>query len=71
MNETTTKPWWHSKVLWLNVIAAALMSLEATWGSLQPMLPFNFWTGMTVGLPIINAMLRVLTTQALTLRKEK
>lgn len=64
-----TKPWWHSRVLWLNVAAAGLMALEAGWGVLQPHLPVNFWVGMSVGLPIINAMLRVVTTYRLTLGK--
>lgn len=62
------KCWWKSKTLWFNAFAAALAALEATTGVLQPRLPVNFWTAMAVALPIINAVLRVITTQALSLK---
>lgn len=62
------KPWWTSKTLWVNAIAAALIALEAVTGVLQPYLSVNFYVLMAVGLPIVNAVLRVVTTTALTLR---
>lgn len=67
----SVKPWWHSRTLWLNIAAAGLMALEGVWGVLQPMLPFNFWTGMSVALPVLNAMLRVLTSTALAMRSAR
>lgn len=62
------KCWWRSKTLWVNAAAAALIALEASTGLLQPRLPVNLYTAMAVALPIINAVLRVITTQGLTLR---
>lgn len=70
MSGRDCKAWYHSRTLWLNVLAAGLMALEATWGVVQPHLPVNFWTAMSVSLPVINAMLRVVTSQALVLRKD-
>lgn len=60
------KCWWKSRTLWFNAIAAALIALEATTGVLQPRLPVNLYMFMAVVLPIINAVLRVITTQALS-----
>lgn len=65
MIDSKAKPWWHSKTLWLNAIAGALVALEAGTGTLQPLLPVNLYAALAVGLPIINAVLRILTTQAL------
>lgn len=61
------KPWWQSKTLWVNAIAAALTALEAGTGVLQLYLPVNFYAVMAVGLPVVNAVLRVVTTTAVTL----
>lgn len=63
---TDSKPWWQSKTLRINAAAAALVALEAGTGMLQPHLPVNFYTALAVGLPIVNAILRVITTQALS-----
>ena len=62
------KPWWRSKTIQVNVLVAALVALEANTGLLQPWLPVNFYTALAVGLPVINAVLRVVTTQALSLK---
>ncbi|AWI78599.1 hypothetical protein CEW87_04015 [Parazoarcus communis] len=59
------KCWWKSKTLWVNAIAAGLVALEAVTGKLQPMLPVNLYTAMAVGLPVLNAMLRIVTNQGL------
>lgn len=66
--DADAKPWWKSKTIWVNAIVAALTALEAGTGMLQPHLPINFYTLMAVGLPILNAVLRIITTQALTLK---
>lgn len=60
-----TKPWYLSKTIILNAVAAGLVALEAGTGALQPHLPVNFYTALAVGLPILNAMLRVVTTHGL------
>lgn len=61
----TCKHWWHSRTIWVNVIAAGLLALEASTGMLQPLLPVNLYTAIAVGLPVINAMLRIVTSQAI------
>lgn len=58
------KHWAKSRTLWVNAGAAALVALEAGTGMLQPHLPVNLYTAVAIGLPVINAALRVLTTQA-------
>ena len=57
----TSKPWWKSRVLWLNALSAGMIALEMNVGLLQPHLPFNFYFGMCVFLPAANAVLRVVT----------
>lgn len=64
------KPWYTSKTIIVNAIVAALVALEAGSGLLQAYLPANFYTMIAVGLPVVNAVLRVVTTTALTVRKE-
>lgn len=64
------KPWWQSKTLIINAAAAGLVALEASTGLLQPHLPMNLYTAIAVALPIINAMLRVVTKQAIGIKPE-
>jgi hypothetical protein len=61
----TCKHWWHSRTIWINVLAAGLLALEASTGMLQPLLPVNLYTAVAVGLPVVNAMLRIVTSQAI------
>lgn len=61
------KVWWKSRTLWVNAVAAMLVALEAGTGILQPLLPFVLYTALAVGLPIINALLRVITTSGVKL----
>lgn len=62
------KPWWKSRTIRVNAVIAGLVALEAGTGLLQPVIPVNLYTAVAVGLPIINAVLRVITTQALERR---
>lgn len=64
------KPWWKSRTLRLNAAAAALAALEANTGLLQPLLPVNFYEALVVALAVGNAVLRVITTQPIGVRKE-
>lgn len=59
------KRWYKSKTIWVNVGAAALMALEASTGLLKPYMADTFWVVMAVALPMVNAMLRVITSQGL------
>ena len=56
------KPWWQSKTIIINAVIAGLVALEAGTGMLQPHLPVNVYTVVAVALPVINAILRVITT---------
>lgn len=60
------KPWYKSKTIWINVFVAVLAAFEAVTGLLQPIVSANIYAIIAVGLPIINAALRIITTQALT-----
>lgn len=62
------KCWWKSRTLWLNAACAALIALEAATGIIQPHVPVNVYLVMAVLLPPVNAILRVITTQALSLK---
>ena len=64
------KLWYQSKTIIVNAIVAALVALEAGTGLLQAYLPGNFYTIIAVSLPVVNAILRVITTTALTASKE-
>ena len=59
------KPWYKSKTILFNAFMAALVSLEAVSGLLQPLLPVNVYTAIAVSLPVVNAILRVITTQGI------
>lgn len=59
------KKWYQSKTLIVNALVAALVALESVSGLLQPYLPVDFYAAVAVGLPVINALLRVVTTEAL------
>jgi hypothetical protein len=66
----SNKVWWKSKTLWVNAIAASLVAAEAVTGAMQPYVSVNFYAAMAVFLPITNAFLRVVTTEALSVRKD-
>lgn len=57
------KPWYRSRTILANAAVAGLVALEAVSGLLQPYLPVNFYAAVAVGLPVLNAMLRVITTE--------
>jgi hypothetical protein len=59
------KPWWKSKTLWVNIIVAVLATLEASTGLLQPYLHAHWYVAVAVGLPVVNVILRVITTQGI------
>ena len=57
------KPWYKSRTLIVNAAVAALAAFELVSGLLQPFLSVNVFTAIAVGLPVVNAILRVITTQ--------
>ena len=64
------KPWYTSKTIWFNIIVAVLATLETFTGLLQPYMPAHWYVAVAVGLPIVNVILRVITTQAISLKKQ-
>lgn len=61
------KNWYQSKTLWFNAIVAGLVAIEGSTGVLQPYLPANFYSIITFALPVVNAALRIVTTQGIIL----
>lgn len=65
----SAKPWWQSRTLWLNLIAAVLIALEAQFSMLQPFLPGNVYAWVAVGLTAANAALRIITAAPIVFGK--
>lgn len=59
------KVWWKSRTLWFNAIAGALLSLEAVFQVLQPLLGPAVYPVALVAITVINGFLRILTSQGL------
>lgn len=60
------KPWYQSKTIWFNVVAAALAAAGAATDVLQPVLGENGIYVMIAGvLPVANMILRAATSQPL------
>lgn len=62
---TPAKPWWKSKMIWLNLVSAVLLSLELKFDLLQPYLSGNVYAWFAVALSAANAALRVITAAPL------
>lgn len=60
------KPWYQSKTIWLNSAVAMLAVAEIKLGTIQPLVPVNFYALVAFGLPLLNAALRIITTQGLS-----
>lgn len=56
------KPWWRSRTLAVNALAAGMMALEASLDILQPLLGEAAWPMLASSLAVVNAALRVVTT---------
>lgn len=60
------KPIWESKTLWLQVVTAILGGVEAIGGT--DVIPAEYQGAALIGLAILNTILRLLTTQPVTLK---
>lgn len=65
------KVWWKSKTLWVNLAIAALAALEPLTGILQSVLPVNAYVIFAIAVPVVNAMLRVVSNESLFIEKRK
>lgn len=61
------KKWWTSRTLWVNALVLALAAAEAQLNVVQPLLPLNVYQLVAFGLPVLNAVLRFLTSQGVRL----
>lgn len=62
---TYKKPWYQSRMLWFNAIVALLIALEAGFSLLQPYMQPMMYAYILLAVTLINAVLRVITTQGL------
>jgi hypothetical protein len=62
---TPRKRWWRSRTLWFNATVAALAAAETYLQLLQPLLGGHTYQVLAFGLAVGNAVLRLVTTQAL------
>jgi hypothetical protein len=60
----------RSKTLHVNALAAVLAALEAQWQLLSPYMPEHWHAWALVGLAMVNAYLRVITTQPVSWRRD-
>lgn len=65
------KKWYKSKTLVVNAVVAGLVALEAVTGFLKPYVGDDFYAIIAVALPVINAMLRVITTEPVAFRGDR
>lgn len=59
------KPWYKSKIIWFNAACAALTALEASMNLIQPYIQGNIYGWTLLFVTMINAFLRIITTQAI------
>lgn len=65
------KRWYRSKTLWFNAIVLALAAAETQLNVLQDVLPGGLYAWLAFVLPVGNAVLRFLTTTAVTVKADK
>ncbi|WP_290890623.1 hypothetical protein [Arenimonas sp.] len=70
--ELPVKPWYASKTIWFNLLAALPMLFDAAaanLGLLQPIVPAKYYPLVVAVVTIGNLWLRAVTNYQLTLRK--
>ena len=65
-----TKHWYASKTLWFNAVMAALGALEASAGLIQGHINGNVYGYGLLLLTIGNAVLRVVSNQAISFKQD-
>ena len=61
------KPWYRSKTMLFNLVCIGLATAESQLNVLQPLLPMPVWQLAAFVLPVVNAMLRVITNTGVRL----
>lgn len=60
------KKWYRSKTIIFNAVVAALAALESVTGVLEPFIGHTFYAALCVLLPVGNAVLRIISSEAIT-----
>lgn len=60
------KKWYRSKTIIFNAAVAALAALESVTGVLEPFIGHSFYAALCVLLPVGNAVLRIISSEAIT-----
>ncbi len=71
--EGDPKPWYASKTVWFNVFLVVGPTIDALVGLLYTVEPFitpGVYPFVVLGIGLVNVLLRTITTQALTAKKE-
>jgi hypothetical protein len=61
------KPWWRSRTMWVNLLALALVVAEDKLQLLDGHLPGGVYAWLAFALPIVNLVLRAVTTAGVRL----
>jgi len=72
--EGDPKPWYESKTLWFNVFLVVGPTLDALVGMFYMMEPFiapGVYPFIVLAIGLVNVILRTITTQAITRKKEE
>ena len=66
---TTTKPWWKSRILWLNFIAGSFAALDLISSTVQEFFTSigvpNFGSTAIIIIAVLNVFFRLITTTAI------
>lgn len=62
-----SKPIIDSKTIIVNAVVLLFSALEYNLHMIQPYLPVNYFVAVSIGLPVINGLLRLVTSQPVTL----
>jgi len=62
-----TKPWYRSRMLWFNALAAVLLVIEQQIGLLKPFMGNETYAAFALAVMSVNAVLRVVTSMGLRL----
>lgn len=66
-----TKPWYQSKTLWLNFLAAVLVALETNFHLLQSSIGDHAYVAISSVLAGANVVLRMVTTEGIHFRSQQ
>lgn len=64
------KPWWRSKIVWLNLLAATVLCAAQNITALQGVIPDEVYKWAVFALPVVNLWLRAVTTHGLSFKPQ-